>query len=91
MDEWKLWQKCQEEIGSGLRYGELSDSSFLQMINVHRMMPEDSVYGPWPASGEIDLAECKGNDGDTYPPGGRDSLTSAMVRGSIYRPFYCFS
>jgi hypothetical protein len=42
------------------------------------MMPEDSVYGPWPASGEIDLAESKGNDGDNYD-GGRDSVVSALV------------
>ena len=43
------------------------------------MMPEDSVYGDWPASGEIDLAESKGNSGDDYPTG-RDSVVSALVR-----------
>lgn len=42
------------------------------------MMPEDSVYGEWPASGEIDLAESKGNSGDDYPTG-RDSVVSALV------------
>ncbi|KAI9649850.1 hypothetical protein NHQ30_002432 [Ciborinia camelliae] len=46
------------------------------------MMPEDSVYGPWPASGEIDLAESKGNDGATYD-GGRDSVISALHWGPI--------
>ncbi|CAD6448760.1 84755455-ab05-4b84-aba7-01394a00b53e [Sclerotinia trifoliorum] len=46
------------------------------------MMPEDSVYGPWPASGEIDLAESKGNDGATYD-GGRDSIISALHWGPI--------
>lgn len=25
------------------------------------MMPESSVYGEWPASGEIDIMESKGN------------------------------
>lgn len=25
------------------------------------MMPENSVYGEWPASGEIDIMESKGN------------------------------
>jgi beta-glucanase (GH16 family) len=49
------------------------------IANLFRMMPEDSVYGEWPASGEIDLAESRGNDGDTYTVGGRDSLISAMV------------
>ena len=46
------------------------------------MMPEESVYGPWPASGEIDLAESKGNDGDTYPSG-RDTIISALVTVSL--------
>ena len=53
--------------------------------NGDRMMPEDSVYGVWPASGEIDLAESRGNNGDEYSAvGGRDSLISAMVRTRIY-------
>ncbi len=43
------------------------------------MMPESSVYGTWPQSGEIDLAESRGNEGASYPTGGRDSVTSAMV------------
>lgn len=47
-------------------------------------MPENDVYGTWPASGEIDLAESRGNDGDTYTPGGRDSLISAMVSVLTY-------
>ncbi|WP_237458402.1 carbohydrate binding domain-containing protein [Pontibacillus yanchengensis] len=29
------------------------------------MMPEDSVYGDWPASGEIDIMEAAGNDTNT--------------------------
>lgn len=33
------------------------------------MMPEDSVYGDWPRSGEIDIAESRGNDAETYPTG----------------------
>lgn len=58
--------------------------SGLQILEHHthsaRMMPEDSVYGDWPASGEIDLAESRGNNGDEYADvGGRDSLISAMV------------
>lgn len=28
------------------------------------MMPEADVYGSWPASGEIDIMESKGNNGD---------------------------
>ncbi|KAJ5392623.1 hypothetical protein N7509_008113 [Penicillium cosmopolitanum] len=30
------------------------------------MMPEDSVYGEWPKSGEIDIIEARGNDAETY-------------------------
>ena len=29
-------------------------------------MPQDSVYGVWPRSGEIDLLEARGNDPATY-------------------------
>jgi beta-glucanase (GH16 family) len=46
------------------------------------MMPEDSVYGDWPQSGEIDIAESRGNSGDSYPDG-RDSIGSALHWGPI--------
>ncbi|KAG0645760.1 Beta-1 [Hyphodiscus hymeniophilus] len=42
------------------------------------MMPEDSVYGGWPASGEIDIMESKGNDGSSYR-GGRN-----LVGGTLH-------
>ncbi|OAQ64399.2 secreted glucosidase [Pochonia chlamydosporia 170] len=35
------------------------------------MMPEDSVYGEWPRSGEIDIMESRGNSRG-YPEGGRN-------------------
>jgi beta-glucanase (GH16 family) len=47
------------------------------------MMPEDSVYGVWPRSGEIDIAESRGNSGDTYHTGGRDSIISALHWGPV--------
>jgi beta-glucanase (GH16 family) len=43
------------------------------------MMPEDSKYGPWPNSGEIDIAEMRGNDWK-YPVG-RDAISSALHWG----------
>ncbi|KAI9855843.1 MAG: hypothetical protein M1824_005832 [Vezdaea acicularis] len=46
------------------------------------MMPEKNTYGDWPASGEIDIAESRGNFGDDYPDG-RDSLTSALHWGPV--------
>lgn len=44
------------------------------------MMPERSTYGEWPASGEIDIMESRGNDVD-YPMGGRDISSSSIHWG----------
>lgn len=44
------------------------------------MMPTNSVYGAWPASGEIDIAESRGND-VSYPNGGRDTMASSIHWG----------
>lgn len=44
------------------------------------MMPTHSIYGTWPASGEIDIVESRGNDYD-YPQGGRDYFGSALHWG----------
>ncbi|KAF7543012.1 hypothetical protein G7Z17_g11091 [Cylindrodendrum hubeiense] len=41
------------------------------------MMPQDNVYGDWPRSGEIDIAESRGNDARTYPMG--DNLVSSAL------------
>ncbi|KAF4631590.1 hypothetical protein G7Y89_g6540 [Cudoniella acicularis] len=46
------------------------------------MMPESSVYGTWPQSGEIDIVESKGNDGADYD-GGRDTVISALHWGPV--------
>jgi beta-glucanase (GH16 family) len=43
-------------------------------------MPEESVYGVWPKSGEIDICESRGNNPATYS-GGRDTVTSALHWG----------
>ncbi|ORY19791.1 hypothetical protein BCR34DRAFT_595240 [Clohesyomyces aquaticus] len=47
------------------------------------MMPEKDTYGKWPASGEIDIAESRGNFGDDYPSGGRDALIGALHWGPV--------
>jgi beta-glucanase (GH16 family) len=47
------------------------------------MMPEDSKYGDWPKSGEIDIAESRGNSGDQYNSGGRDALIGALHWGPL--------
>jgi beta-glucanase (GH16 family) len=48
------------------------------------MMPEDSVYGGWPRSGEIDLLESRGNDPAVYGPGGRTMAISTIHWGLSY-------
>lgn len=47
------------------------------------MMPDKELYGKWPASGEIDIAESRGNHGDDYVDG-RDSIISALHWGPLY-------
>lgn len=46
-------------------------------------MPEHSVYGPWPASGEIDIVEFRGNDW-RYSMG-RDAIQSTLHWGPTRR------
>jgi beta-glucanase (GH16 family) len=51
--------------------------------NSIRMMPQDSVYGAWPRSGEIDIAESRGNDAQTYSLG-NNIMGSALHWGTSY-------
>lgn len=46
-------------------------------------MPEDSVYGEWPKSGEIDIIEARGNDAETYSLG-NNIVTSTLHWGTTY-------
>ena len=46
------------------------------------MMPDASVYGPWPESGEIDIAESRGNAPQNYP-NGRNSIGSTLHWGPL--------
>ncbi len=46
------------------------------------MMPENSVYGDWPRSGEIDIMESRGNDWD-YASGGRDLYYGSLHWGKF--------
>ncbi|KAF5021881.1 hypothetical protein F66182_6072 [Fusarium sp. NRRL 66182] len=45
------------------------------------MMPEKNVYGEWPKSGEIDIAESRGNNARHYPMGD-NIVTSALHWGT---------
>lgn len=44
------------------------------------MLPVTETYGPWPASGEIDILESRGNN-YTHPQGGNNIASSAMHWG----------
>lgn len=43
------------------------------------MLPAQNAYGNWPASGEIDIVESRGNVG--YPAGGPESIGSTLHFG----------
>ena len=44
------------------------------------MLPVKDTYGPWPASGEIDIMESRGNN-HTYPQGGNNIVSSTLHWG----------
>lgn len=44
------------------------------------MLPKHNEYGTWPASGEIDIMESRGND-ETYGAGGHDTFASTLHWG----------
>jgi beta-glucanase (GH16 family) len=44
------------------------------------MLPQNSVYGDWPMSGEIDIVESRGNSPKNYS-GGRDTASSSLHWG----------
>ena len=44
------------------------------------MLPVNDTYGPWPASGEIDIMESRGNN-FTYPQGGNNIVSSTLHWG----------
>ncbi|KAF9925062.1 hypothetical protein FBU30_005111 [Linnemannia zychae] len=47
------------------------------------MLPAHYQYGSWPASGEIDIVESRGN-GPEYPGGGYDKMASTLHWGPSY-------
>lgn len=47
------------------------------------LLPKHNEYGPWPASGEIDIMESRGN-GPSYPAGGSDKFGSTLHWGTAW-------
>lgn len=56
---------------------------YLHSIFSCRMLPQDSIYGEWPKSGEIDVIELRGNSPETYG-NGRDTAGSALHWGLTF-------
>jgi len=46
------------------------------------LKPTYQMYGKWPASGEIDIVEARGNT--NYPPGGIETVFTTMHFGNFY-------
>ena len=70
--------------GASIKYGRVEVTAKLPVGDwlwpAIWMMPVSDEYGPWPRSGEIDLAESRGNN-YTYPQGGNNIISSALHWG----------
>lgn len=71
----------------GIRYGQVEVVAKLPKGDwiwpAIWMMPEDSVYGEWPRSGEIDIMESRGNDRH-YKDGGLNYYYSTLHWGKLH-------
>ena len=70
--------------GASIKYGRVEVTAKLPrgdwLWPAIWMMPVEDTYGEWPASGEIDIMESRGNNW-TYPQGGNDVMSSALHWG----------
>jgi beta-glucanase (GH16 family) len=70
--------------GATIRYGRVEVTATLPagdwLWPAIWMLPVDNVYGPWPASGEIDILESRGNN-HTYDQGGNNIASSTLHWG----------
>jgi len=76
-------------IGCGPPYVSCKSFCTTRTDDMSGMMPEDSVYGSWPASGEIDIMESRGNDvyyNFSGVPRGRDVYSSSLHWGKFVSP-----
>ncbi|KAM0809234.1 hypothetical protein AB5N19_09577 [Seiridium cardinale] len=67
-------------LGTWFLTPDNSPSTFEEAIVNSRMMPENSTYGEWPRSGEIDIMESRGND-LSYKQGGRNEVSGTLHWG----------
>ncbi|KAK4672033.1 hypothetical protein QC764_610910 [Podospora pseudoanserina] len=70
--------------GAAIKYGRVEVTAKLPegdwLWPAIWMMPVKDTYGAWPASGEIDIVESRGNN-YTYPQGGNNIMSSALHWG----------
>ncbi|PBP17597.1 glucan 1,3-beta-glucosidase [Diplocarpon rosae] len=70
--------------GGVIRYGRVEVTATLPsgdwLWPAIWMLPVNDTYGPWPKSGEIDIAESRGNN-HTYAQGGNNIVSSALHWG----------
>jgi beta-glucanase (GH16 family) len=72
------------KLGAKIKYGRVEVVAQLPegdwMWPAIWMLPANNTYGAWPASGEIDIMEARGNN-YTYPAGGNDVVSSTLHWG----------
>ncbi|KAK3396659.1 concanavalin A-like lectin/glucanase domain-containing protein [Sordaria brevicollis] len=79
-----LSARLNTRLGASIKYGRVEVTARMPegdwLWPAIWMMPVNNTYGEWPQSGEIDLAESRGNN-YTYPQGGNDIISSALHWG----------
>ncbi|EMC94585.1 glycoside hydrolase family 16 protein [Baudoinia panamericana UAMH 10762] len=72
------------KVGASIKYGRVEVVAQLPagdwMWPAIWMLPVNNTYGDWPASGEIDIMEARGNN-YTYPQGGNNIVSSTLHWG----------
>jgi beta-glucanase (GH16 family) len=70
--------------GAKIKYGRIEVEAKLPLGDwlwpAIWLLPVNATYGIWPASGEIDIVESRGNN-HTYPQGGNDIVSSSLHWG----------
>jgi beta-glucanase (GH16 family) len=72
------------KLGASIKYGRVEVVAKLPagdwLWPAIWMLPKDNLYGAWPRSGEIDIAESRGN-ARGYEQGGNDVVSSTLHFG----------
>ena len=74
------------KIGATIKYGRVEVEAKLPagdwLWPAIWMMPVEDTYGPWPASGEIDIMESRGNNWTYKVQGGNNIVSSTLHWGA---------